>query len=121
MPKVIPKPTLILSLILLTTALGCGDAGPPGAMGEEGPQDKPGPKGEPGTANVIYSEWFSLDEASDKFTYSIISGTTGVIGYTFDAPAITTDIVDRGTVQLYFRSPPTGETRAGRTASEAWG
>jgi hypothetical protein len=80
MPKVIPKPTLILSLILLTTALGCGDAGPPGAMGEEGPQGKPGPEGEPGTANVIYSEWFSLDEASDKFTYSIISGTTGSSG-----------------------------------------
>lgn len=73
-----PTKRVLRSLALLTVlAVGCGDAGPQGAMGEQGPpgaMGETGPQGEPGTANVFYSEWFSLDEATDKNGVTIMSG-----------------------------------------------
>lgn len=62
-------------------------------------EDNPKPKN---TAEVIYSDWFALDTAFDKFTPAMHQGTTEGLVYKFKAP-ITQDILDYGIVLFYFR------------------
>jgi hypothetical protein len=55
-----------------------------------------GPKGDPGTANVIYSDWFT---PSSYVKTTVFSTST----FTFDVaePKITQDILDKGVVVVY--------------------
>jgi hypothetical protein len=93
---------------LLVLAFGCeGEMGPQGEMGAAGQM---GEMGEPGTANVSHSDWFSLDAYTNKVKGTIIQGTTEALNYRFEAPAITLEILETGSVQFFLRQLSDGET-----------
>jgi hypothetical protein len=77
---------LLLSVTLVM--LGC-------AEGDRGPI---GPKGDPGTANVIYSAWFSPPTWNAVTEYGIAWRT-----FTMGAPSLTQEVLDYGAVLVYMR------------------
>ncbi len=78
----------VLLLCVTLVMLGC-------AKGDRGPT---GPKGDPGTANVIYSDWFSPPTWNAVTEFGIAWRT-----YTMGAPSLTQDVVDHGAVLVYMR------------------
>lgn len=74
-----------------------GDQGEQGVQGEQGTPGEKGDQGEPGTANVIYSDWFTISQSD----WSGIGGTK--ITEAIDAPEITQDIIDKGVVLVYHQ------------------
>lgn len=78
------------------TAANQGDPGAQGQQGEEGPKGEQGPKGDTGTANVIYSDWIPTE-----FPNNI---TTSGAGFDIDAPNLTMDIMNKGTVMVFGRN-----------------
>ena len=64
-----------------------------GACSKTGPAGPQGAQGNPGTDNIIYSAWSSL-----TFTGS------GPYSALWDVSAITQDVLDKGTVLVYFKS-----------------
>jgi hypothetical protein len=63
--------------------------------GMEGP---PGPKGDTGVANVIYSEWIDVQY---DWLVQPPDDTLGLAGF-IDAPKLTDDIIDKGTIKVYL-------------------
>jgi hypothetical protein len=99
------KKSILFALPVLALALliGCeGEQGPkgdPGEQGEQGIQGVKGDQGDPGTANVIYSEWATLDG---------VWRDTSMFGGTFKvnhiiAADITQDVMDNGAVLCYAK------------------
>lgn len=78
----------VLLLCVTLATLGC-------AKGDTGPT---GPKGDPGTANVIYSEWYSPPTWNAVTLYGVAWRT-----FTMGAPSLTQDVVDHGVVLVYMR------------------
>jgi hypothetical protein len=78
-----------------------GPAGPTGPAGTNGTNGGTGPTGATGTANVQYSDWIPVGLAS----WTSISNSQKQ--NTLNAPAITTAILDKGNVYVYFRSQGT--------------
>lgn len=77
-----------------------GDIGPPGPAGSQGEQGEQGPQGdqgEPGTANVTYSDWFTITQ-SDWSGIGSIKITEAI-----DAPEVTEEIIDKGVVLVYHQ------------------
>lgn len=74
-----------------------GDTGATGATGTAGPK---GDKGDTGSANVIYSGWISMTNASLWTTNSGGAYWTA----NFAAPAITQAVLDRGVILIYTNS-----------------
>jgi len=70
-----------------------GADGVDGTNGEQGPEGEQGSQGETGTANVIYSEWFTLEFPED------IEGTNYSLSIV--APDITNEIVANGLIIMY--------------------
>ena len=121
--------TLLLSVILLTTSCAKdGDVGPAGDRGATGPQGpqgetgndgtngtngsngadgadgETGAQGPPGTANVIYSKWFSDTTFSPGWEDSTVVETSEVIMRAIKrAPSVTSGILDSGIVFSYVR------------------
>lgn len=56
-----------------------------------------GPEGPPGTANVIYSDW----KVATGFKDSIVDNSNVKVGH-LAAPELTAEIVQKGSVQVYF-------------------
>ncbi|PWT79164.1 MAG: hypothetical protein C5B59_00200 [Bacteroidetes bacterium] len=92
-------------LVILTTIfVSCSKTGPAGATGATGPagptgpMGPSGPKGDTGTANVMYSDWFTPPSYTKATVF-------GVIQYYADTAvaAITQKILDSGTVITYGR------------------
>jgi hypothetical protein len=77
-----------------------GGTGSQGPAGPQGPQGPAGPTGPAGTANVIYSDWFQSTPWEDT-TYNI--GISKI--HRRIAPAITTSIINTGTVLVYCKRP----------------
>jgi hypothetical protein len=76
---------LLLSVALVT--FGCtGDTGPAG------------PRGATGSANVIYSDWYSPSTWDAETEFGIAERT-----YTMTDTSLTQEIIDRGVVQVYMR------------------
>src|SRR5690606_21359318 len=76
-----------------------GPAGPQGATGEPGPA---GPKGDPGTANVLYSDWFSFEgNNADDPDYKAMDITI---------PALTDDFFEKGGNLLVYLKVGEGDT-----------
>lgn len=112
MKKVYMRGFVVLAIsTALMIASGCegpegptgpqGEPGPQGTAGSQGPQGEQGPPGEDGNANVIYSEWVALSELE-------AASDTTVLGRTYrkfdiPAPELTQDIIDRGTILVYFK------------------
>lgn len=80
----------LMLLVVFVYACKKGDTGPQGPAGPAGPQ------GTTGSANVIYSDWFS----PPSFTTTTIFGIKN-FDYTRPAPAITQAIIDSGIVLTY--------------------
>lgn len=103
------KSLFLFALPMLAVALfiGCeGDEGPAGPQGEQGEQGIQGiqgiqgEQGEPGTANVIYSEWDTLDGAWRDTT---VMGSPIKINH-LNVPSLTQEILDQGVIICYSRS-----------------
>lgn len=75
---------LLLFFVFLAVSTGCKKEG---KQGEQGP---------PGTANVQYSDWFTPATFTVATRFGIIN-----FDYTQPVPAITQDILDKGTVLVY--------------------
>lgn len=91
---------LLFTAVLLFS--GCADDGDVGPKGDKGDQGDTGEQGETGTANVIYSEWFALNTATNKFA-KFVNVSSNKLVYEFDAPDITQEVVERGLVVAFFR------------------
>jgi hypothetical protein len=90
---------LIIAVAVFTSCSKEGPEGPAGATGATGSQGSPGPTGpagETGTANVIYSEWFT----PSAYTSSTLFGITNM-DYNKAAPGITQDILNTGVVLTF--------------------
>lgn len=85
-----------------------GDQGDPGPQGETGPKGDQGEKGDPGTANVIYSSWTSFVAANWSASFNFFGQTRR--NYVVDETAITSDILNQGTVAVYVRFGGTSGT-----------
>lgn len=92
----------IFLIISISFSVGCkkGDTGPAGAVGATGATgdkgDK-GDKGDTGTANVIYTSWVY----ATTFVDSIMDNSNVKVGH-LSVPAITSDILNKGTILVYF-------------------
>ncbi|MDD4857448.1 MAG: hypothetical protein PHD74_04990 [Candidatus Krumholzibacteria bacterium] len=76
---------LLLSVALVT--FGCtGDTGPAG------------PRGATGSANVIYSDWYSPSTWDAESEFGVAQRT-----YTMTTTSLTQEIIDRGVVLVYMR------------------
>lgn len=95
--KIILKVGLILFFTILSQSCIKGDKGDPGPQGQtgvQGPVGSTGAQGVPGTANVIYSDWF---------TSGFWSGTFGSWYVDRNAPQLTQAVLDRGVVLAYAK------------------
>lgn len=119
----------VFAALFLTT--GCtkegpeGPQGPQGLQGTAGAQGSQGPagaQGPAGTANVIYSNWLSFQQAQRD---TVIDGTNLKCNH-IPAPQLTQTIIDRGAIQVYMRFltsimplPYTSDAGPGNIASTA--
>lgn len=95
---------IIISLLFSQSFLSCrkpllpGPTGSQGEKGENGIKGEDGPKGDPGAGggigNVYYSDWGY---------YSFEALSSGYWRYTITEPAISNDIMTKGTTVVYFR------------------
>lgn len=98
---------IIISSIALIGILGCegpegptGPAGTQGAQGEQGPQ---GPQGPEGTANVIYSDWIPLNDASVSSPADTTLLSRNYTRYHIPAEELTQEIIDDGVIMVYYQ------------------
>lgn len=93
-----PKASLLLALTLSILLFACrgkkGDPGPTGPVGPQGPQGVQGPIG---TANVIYSAWFT----PTAWTTPGLSSSSA--SFDRNAPGITATVISQGTVLAYVQ------------------
>ena len=93
-------PLFTLGVILVL--FGCSKQGPTGATGPQGTQGPAGsagiagPKGDTGTANVMYSDWFT----PDVYIKDTVFGTYHFY-YDKAVSAITQELLDSGIVLTY--------------------
>ena len=73
-----------------------GATGATGAQGPKGDTGATGPKGATGTANVQYSDWYTPPAYTLNTVFSMKHFDADI-----DAPKITQDIIDKGTVLVY--------------------
>lgn len=91
---------LLAMVLLLSACTKEGPQGPPGPQGEQGARGETGAKGDrgskgaTGTANVIYSNWLSVDLKSGIYY--------GVYYARIDASKITRSILDKGVMKVYI-------------------
>jgi hypothetical protein len=78
-----------LLLCVALVAFGCG------GKGDTGPA---GPKGATGSANVIYSDWYSPATWAAAAEFGIATRT-----YTMTTTSLTQEIIDNGVVLVYMR------------------
>jgi hypothetical protein len=100
--------SIVCSMILLLSCAKDGDQGPPGSKGEQGTQGETGAaggngeqgaqgsQGETGTANVIYSDWFSADFGENPILSPGASDN-------FNVDEFTQEIKDNGLIIVYSR------------------
>lgn len=110
------KTQKLLNLLLLSSfliSMACqkeGEPGPVGAQGSTGPQGlqgtqgPTGPKGDTGTIDVMYSDWFQIDDPS-------VTGNLYMYYQQFPVPQIDNDFIQNGgSVLVYFGTADNGNT-----------
>lgn len=98
--------TLLLFIVVITSAACEGPAGPQGPKGEEGasgPKGDQGPQGEEGTANVIYSEWLDI-------VWNQSDNNTNKSMYINESRVSEDDFMETGMVVVYLREVVSGST-----------
>lgn len=105
--------TLFISFFLISCSGSDGTDGPPGPKGDpgtagaKGDKGDKGDKGETGTANVIYSDWFTpVTGTATAWKDGTIADSQSELRYTYfekTAPAITQAVLDRGSIQVYAK------------------
>jgi hypothetical protein len=85
---------VVLTFLLLSCKGDKGDPGPTGSKGDQGAIGQTGLQGPTGTANVIYSDWF---------TSGFWTGNFGSWYFDRSAPQLTQAILDRGVVLCYAK------------------
>lgn len=106
------KPKLYSSLTIAVFAIAfffsCGKKGDPGPAGPAGPTGAAGaagaagPAGPAGTANVIYSAWSDATFTIFSMTNVAAPNADTLWSTTISASKLTSDILTKGSVQLYF-------------------
>jgi hypothetical protein len=95
---------LLLSAVVVLFAASCGKngavgpQGPQGAIGATGPSGPTGPKGNTGTANVIYSDWYTPATYTKDTVFSTYHFYANIA-----ASKITQAVLDSGTIVVYGR------------------
>ena len=89
------KFNLIIIAVLLIASMSCEKEGPMGPEGPQGEQGPPGEQGDPGTANVIFSDWITI-EPDD---WNILNN---IAGYSIVAPKLTAAIMNSGLITVYM-------------------
>jgi hypothetical protein len=74
-----------------------GPAGPAGPQGANGTPGVTGPTGPTGSANVIYSDWLPIPTTA-------AAALPSRKNFSFTAPALTQDVLDKGLVYAYLKS-----------------
>jgi hypothetical protein len=92
MKKYVLMAVSIATILLLVASCKKGDIGPQGSQGPQGPQ------GPIGTANVMYSAWFT----PTTYIKDTIFSSWG-FSHTQPVPAITQSILDNGTVLTFAK------------------
>lgn len=103
-------PLLGLAILPLLFLISCeGPTGPQGPEGPRGPQGPEGPQGPAGNANVV-SDTVTLENADWETgriyfqTSSNSSISRSALEATLNVPEITSEIVEGGMVQVYFKT-----------------
>jgi len=91
------KPIFTIFLLAIFTISCSGDDGTDGVDGINGTNGTDGAAGAAGTANVIYSAWINAPAAAAE----TIDGTSGM-STTINAPQLSNDILNKGTVLVYM-------------------
>ena len=97
---------MALGATMLMTSCKKGDMGPAGPAGPNGPTGATGATGAAGKdAQVIYSNWMPANFTEIDHTVEN-STTSSLYNYihSIDAPKLTSDIVDKGQVLVYFKN-----------------
>jgi hypothetical protein len=101
---------MLMPLLTLALFISCegekgepGDPGDQGEQGEQGIQGIQGEQGEPGTANVFYSEWFTI---AGNWRDSTIYWAPMKVKHV-NVPQITEDILNEGVVLCFFKKDQT--------------
>lgn len=76
-----------------------GLQGPQGQQGMEGTQGPQGPQGEIGTANVIYSDWITVQETDWSPSTGTVTRKTAIL----IAPEITQEHLDTSAILVYVQ------------------
>lgn len=83
---------------LLFIISGCnneGDPGPQGPQGDQGIQGEQGEKGDTGTANVMYSDWFTVDwNETNTPDYKV---------HSIEIEELNSDFLNTGDIQIYIK------------------
>ncbi len=85
---------LVIAVIMILASCKKGDTGPEGPQGPAGTPGVSGPAGPAGAANVIYSEWLTVDynAQTDPARYS-----ANIL-----APKLVDSILTKGEIKVYF-------------------
>ena len=86
----------LFPVLLIIVNTSCQKEGPEGPQGLQGVKGDKGDKGDTGITNVIYSDWFT----PPTYTATMVFGIRN-FDFTKTAPAITQDILDKGTIITY--------------------
>lgn len=97
MKKLNYRPVLYVMVCALSL-ISCAKDGKDGVDGVNGEPGATGPRGATGTANVIYSDWFTPSTYTQTTVYSIVH-----FRYVQAAPKITAAILDKGVVLVYAK------------------
>lgn len=73
-----------------------GEQGAQGDAGQDGTDGAQGEQGEPGTANVIYSDWFTADFGPTPINEPLAS-------YNQNVPSLSQELKDNGLLMVYTR------------------
>jgi len=107
MRQIHPFFTCCFVAAFLLIAAACSKTGPTGATGPAGPAGPTGATGATGaagpagTANVIYSDWTTLNFAVDTQHVGAVIDTVGS-HYSWTVAKLTADILNKGEIKVYI-------------------
>lgn len=90
---------VMLFALMITSCSKDGAEGPQGPQGDQGSEGPAGPIGDTGTANVIYSDWITVQESEWSPNSGIVSRKTAIL----NAPEINQKHMDTSAILVYVK------------------